>query len=222
MLLPTAFRLLLAAWLAYVAVFDQRTWTVPWWTTWPVILAACLGHAWRGAWAPLALFALCFFWDTTVGDVKRLLHWHTSDVARDDDHWLVPTAAACAVTALLLVVARGQGEAAFTFTLGFALVHGLWRQGRLPGGDAALLIALLGLFPSLRFLVLAAAVVAAVVLPRLAWRYRHDLAVAARAGWATGPWAALLVLRGAVQAKAQPEPVAWLFSLAGIAAAIWL
>ena len=80
MLLPTAFRLILAAWLAYVAVYDWRTWTVPWWTTWPVILAACLGHAGRGAWAPLALFALCFIWDTTIGDVKRLLHWRTINV----------------------------------------------------------------------------------------------------------------------------------------------
>ena len=147
MLLPTAFRLILAAWLVYVAVYDWRTWTVPWWTTWPVILAACLGHAGRGAWAPLALFALCFIWDTTVGDVKRLLRWRTINVAWDDDHWLVPDAAAFAPTALLLAVARGQGKAAFTFTLGFALVHVLWRLGRLPGGDAALLIALLGAVP---------------------------------------------------------------------------
>ena len=222
MLLPTAFRLILAAWLAYVAVYDWRTWTVPWWTTWPVILAACLGHAGRGAWAPLLLFALCFLWDTTVGDVKRLLHWRTINVARDDDHWLVPNAAAYAVTALLLVAARGQGTAAFTFTLGFALMHGLWRTGRLPGGDAALLIALLGLFPSLRFLVLASLVVAAAVLPRLAWRYRHDMVAAARIGVTAGPWAALTIFRAAVQAKAKPEPVAYLFSLAGIAAVVWL
>ena len=166
MLLPTAFRLLLAAWLVYVAVYDWRTWTVPWWTTWPVILAACLGHAGRGAWAPLALFALCFIWDTTIGDVKRLLHWRTINVSWDDDHWLVPDAAAYAADGALAGRGTGAGQAAFTFTLGFALVHGLWRLGRLPGGDAALLIALLGLFPSLRFLVLASLVVAAAVLPR--------------------------------------------------------
>jgi hypothetical protein len=222
MLLPTAFRLILAAWLAYVAVYDWRTWTVPWWTTWPVILAACLAHAGRGAWAPLALFALCFIWDTTVGDLKRLLGWRFIDTARDDARWLIPDVLALALTIALLAVARGQGEAAFFFTAGFALVHLLWRLGRLPGGDAALLIALLGLFPSLRFMLLAAVVVAAVVVPRLAWRYRQDVVEAARTGLTARPWAALTMLRAAAQTKSKPEPVAWLFSLAGIAALVWL
>ena len=101
-------------------------------------------------------------------------------------------------------------------------MHLLWRLDRLPGGDAALLIALLALFPSLRFLVLACLVVAAVVLPRLAWRYRHDMVAAARAGLTAGPWAALTVFRAAAQAKSKPEPVAYLFALAGIAALVWL
>jgi CHASE1-domain containing sensor protein len=79
----------------------------------------------------------------------------------------------------------------------------------------------LGLFPSLRFLILASLVVAAVVLPRLAWRYRHDLIAAARIGLRNGPWAALMTLR-AVQSKSRPEPVAYLFALAGIAALVWL
>jgi hypothetical protein len=85
-----------------------------------------------------------------------------------------------------------------------------------------LLIALLVLFPSLRFLVLASIVVAALVLPRLAWRYRHDLVAAAHTGLTAGPWAALTRLRTAAQRKSQPEPVAYLFSLAGIAAVVWL
>ena len=114
---------------------------------------------------------------------------------------------AFALTVALLAVARGQGEAAFIFTAGLALVHVLWRLGRLPGGDAALLIALLGLFPSLRFLVLAAAVVAAVVLPRLAWRYRHDLVEAARTGVAAGPWAALT--SSARRCRPRPNPNRW-------------
>jgi hypothetical protein len=217
-----AFRLILAAWLVYVAVYDWRTWTVPWWTTWPVIVAACLGHASRGAWAPVVLLPLYFVWDTTVGDLKRLLRWRFVDTERDDRRWLIPDMVAFALTFALLAVARGQGEAAFFLTAGFALVHLLWRLDRLPGGDAALLIALLALFPSLRFLVLASLVVVAVVLPRLAWRYRHDLGSAARAGLTAGPWAALTVLRAAAQSKSQPEPVAYLFSLAGIAALVWL
>lgn len=222
MLLPTVFRLLLAAWLIYIAIYDWRTWTVPWWTTWPVIVAACLGHVSQGAWAPLALFALCFLWDTTVGDLKRLLHWRFIDIERDDRRWLIPDVAAFALTVALLAGARGQGEATFFFTAGFALVHLLWRLGRLPGGDAALLIALLGLFTDLRFLVLASLVVAMVVLPRLAWRYRHDLVAAARSGFVAGPWEALVILRAAAQSKSRPEPVAYLFSLAGIAALVWL
>lgn len=222
MLLPTVFRGLLVAWLVYVAVYDWRTWTVPWWTTWPVIIAACLGHLAQGAWPPLALFALCFLWDTTVGDVKRLLRRPVGDPERDDRRWLVPDVVAFALTLVLLAVARDQGETAFFFTAGFALVHLLWRLNRLPGGDAALLIALLGLFPSLRFLVLAALVVAAVVLPQLAWRYRRDLVAAVRTGLSTGPWAALTSFRTAAQSKSRPEPVAYLFSLAGIAALVWL
>jgi hypothetical protein len=220
--LPTVFRLLLVAWLVYIAVYDWRTWTVPGWTTWPVIAAACLGHAGRGAWAPVVLLTLYFLWDTTVGDVKRLLRKHLNDAEGDDRRWLIPDVVAFALTVALLAVARGQGEAAFFFTAGFALMHLLWRLGRLPGGDAALLIALLALFPSWRFLVLASIVVAALVLPRLAWRYRQDMVEAARTGLAVGPWAALAVLRAAAQTKSQPEPVAYLFSLAGIAAVVWL
>jgi len=222
MLLPVVFRGLLVAWLAYVAVYDWRTWTVPWWTTWPVVVAACLGHAGLGAWVPLALLILYYLWDTTVGDLKRLLRWRFSDTERDDRRWLAPNVVAFALTIVLLAVARDQGEAAFFFTAGFALVHLLWRLGRLPGGDAALLIALLALFPSLRFLVLASLVVAAVVFPRLAWRYRHDLVAAAHTGLTAGPWAALTTLRTAAQSKSKPEPVAYLFSLAGIAAVVWL
>ena len=222
MLLPTAFRLLLAAWLVYVAVYDWRTWTVPWWTTWPVILAACLGHAWRGAWAPLALFALCFIWDTTVGDVKRLLHWRIIDVPRDDDHWLVPDAAAFAVTALLLVVARGQGEAAF-------YVH-----PRLCAGASAVApgpIARRGCGPADRPL----GAVPQPALPGAGGRRGRrgggatsGLALpagrgeAARIGVTAGPWAALTIFRAAAQTKSKPEPVAYLFSLAGIAALVWL
>jgi len=222
MLLPAVFRGLLVAWLVYVAVYDWRTWTVPWWTTWPVIIAACLGHISQGAWAPLALFALCFLWDTTVNDFRRLLRRPVSDPERDDQRWLVPDGVAYGLNIGLLAVTRGQGEAAFFFTAGFALVHLLWRLGRLPGGDAALLIALLALFPSLRFLILASLVVAAIVLPRLAWRYRHDLGAAVRTGLSNGPWAALTVFRAAAQDKSRPEPVAYLFSLAGIAALMWL
>ena len=220
--LPAVFRLLPAAWLVYVAVYDWRTWTVPWWTTWPVIVAACLGHALRGAWVPIVLLALYYLWDTTVGDLKRLLRRPLSDPERHDRRWLIPDVVAYGLTIVLLAIARGQGEAAFFFTAGFALVHLLWRLGRLPGGDAALLIALLGLFPSLRFLVLASLVVAAVVLPRLAWRYRHDLVAAGRTGLTAGPWAALTSFRAAAQDKSRPEPVAYLFSLAGIAALVWL
>jgi hypothetical protein len=222
MLLPAVFRGLLAAWLVYVAVYDWRTWTVPWWATWPVIVAACLGHAVVGAWVPVVLLVLYYLWDTTVGDLKRLLRRPLADPERDDRRWLVPDVVAYGLTIALLAVARGQGEAAFFFTAGFALVHLLWRLGWLPGVDAALLIALLGLFPSLRFLVLASLVVAAAVLPRLIWRYRHDLAAAARTGLTAGPWAALTVLRAAAQSKSKPEPVAYLFSLAGIAALVWL
>jgi len=210
------------AWLVYVAIYDWRTWTVPWWTTWPVIGAACLGHISQGAWVPLALFALCFLWDTTVGDLRRLLRRPVSDPERDDQRWLVPDVIAYGLTIALLAVARGQGETAFFFTAGFALVYLLWRLGRLPGGDAALLIALLALFPSLRFMLLAALVVTLVVLPRLAWRYRQDLVLAARHSYVAGPWAALGVMRHAGQAKAQPEPVAWLFALAGLAAVVML
>ena len=222
MLLPAVFRGLLVAWLAYVAVYDWRTWTVPWWTTWPVIIASCLGHAGLGAWVPLALLVLYYLWDTTVGDLKRLLRWRSIDTERDDRRWLIPDPVAFALTVALLAVARGQGEAAFFFSTGFALVHLLWRLGRLPGGDAALLIALLALFSSLRFLILASLVVAAVVFPRLAWRYRHDLVAAAHTGLTAGLWAALTTLRTAAQSKSKPEPVAYLFSLAGIAAVVWL
>ena len=220
--LPTVFRLLPAAWLVYIAIYDWRTWTVPGWATWPVIAAACLGHAGRGAWAPVVLLTLYFLWDTTVGDVKRLLRRRLNDAEGDDRRWLVPDVVAFTLTLVLLAVARGQGEAAFFFTAGFMLVHLLWRLNRLPGGDAALLIALLGLFPSLRFLVLASIVVTGVVLPRLAWRYRHDMVAAAHTGLTGGPWAALVVLRAAAQTKSKPEPVAYLFSLAGIAALVWL
>ena len=212
----------MVAWLVYVAVYDWRTWTVPWWTTWPVVIAACLGHASLGAWVPVALLTLYYLWDTTVGDLKRLLRWRFIDTERDDRRWLIPDVAAFALTVALLAVARGQGEAAFFFSTGFALVHLLWRLGRLPGGDAALLIALLALFPSLRFLILASLVVAAVVFPRLAWRYRHDLAAAARSVFVVGPWAALSIFKEAARAKSKPEPVAYLFSLAGIAAVVWL
>ena len=222
MLLPAVFRLLLAAWLVYVAVYDWRTWTVPWWTTWPVIVAACLGHALLGAWVPIVLLILYYLWDTTVGDLKRLLRRRLDDAERDDRRWLIPDVAAYGLTIALLTVAHSQGEAAFFFTAGFALVHLLWRLGRLPGGDAALLIALLGIFPSLRFMLLAALVVTLVVLPRLAWRYRQDLVLAARHSCVAGPWAALGVMRRAGQAKAQPEPVAWLFALAGLAAVVML
>ena len=216
MLLPVVCKLLVAAWLVYVACYDWRTWRVPCWTTWPVILAACLAYAWRGAWGPLALYATCFVWDTTRGDARRLLRRQVG--AHDDEQWLLPDPVAGTLTVLLLLAARGQGPEAFMFTLGSALVHGLWRLGRLPGGDAALLLALLAFFPRLDFLLLAAVVVTLVVLPQLAWRYRHDLLTAVR----RGPRAGLATLVAAVPAKAQPEPVAYLFALAGLAGLVWL
>lgn len=215
MLLPAVFRLSLAAWLVYVALYDRRTWTVPWWTTWPVILAAGLGHLARGAWAPLALMALCFVWDTTVGDLKRLFRRRCTPA--DDLRWLISDLAAWLLTFGLLAVARQQEPTVFVFTAGYALVHLLWRLGWLPGGDAALLIALIALFPSLTFLMLASVIVATLALALLLWRRRHDLTSIVRLALTAGPWAALRACR----TQEQPEPVAWLFAAAGLVGLVW-
>ncbi|MCX6031777.1 MAG: hypothetical protein NT169_21060 [Chloroflexi bacterium] len=221
MLLPTVFRLLVVAWLVYIAVYDWRTWTVPARLTWPVLLAACAGLAWRGAWAPLALFGIYFLWDTTVGDLKRLVTPHTPVTAQDEKRWLLPTGFVCVLTVGLLLVAQQQGSPAAFFTLSLALVHLLWRLGRLPGGDTGLLLALLGLFPSLSFLVLAAIVVTLVVLPQLLWRYRADWGPLWRTLVTQGPWLAWQLGQQTYQAKAKPAPVAYLFALAGMGA-LWL
>ncbi len=211
----------MAAWLVYIAVYDWRTWTVPARLTWPVLLAACGGQAWRGAWAPLTLFSSYFIWDTTVGDLKRLLTPRAPVTAQDEMRWLLPHAFVLVLTVGLLLVAQQQGPTAAFFTLSLALVHLLWRLGRLPGGDTGLLLALLGLFPSLRFLVLAAVIVTLTVLPQFLWRYRADWGPLWRTLVTQGPWPAWQLCKLAYQAKAQPAPVAYLFALAGMGA-LWL
>jgi len=219
MLLPTAFRLILVVWLVYVALYDRRTWTVPWWTTWPVILATCLGFAVRGAWSPALLFVVCFLWDSTVGDLKRLARRPVHSPEADDRRWLLPDLAAWGLTFVLLAAAHRQGETAFVFTAGYALVHLLWRLGWLPGGDAAFFIALIGLFPRQAFLWLAGIVVGTTALLLLLWRRRHIWLQVLRTGLTAGPWAAL---RTVATFSTEPEPVAWLFSLAGLVAIVRL
>jgi hypothetical protein len=207
----------LAAWLAFVALYDLRTWQVPAWATWPVITTACLYQAWLGAWAPLLLWAVLFVWDSDWNDIRRLLG-KPAGTARP----LLPDTLAWLLHALALVVAANQGQAALAFTLGMTIAHSLWRMGRLPGGDAALFIGLFGLFPDPRFFAVAAAVIACVTLPRLAWRYAPDLWAALPLCLA-GSWsAAWSYLGGAVRQKARREPVAYIFSLAGLAAMLVL
>jgi len=221
MILPAVFRPLILAWLAWVSYVDHRTWTIPWYLTWPVTVGMCLVQAARGAWAPLALFLVYLAWDTSYGDVRRLLGRRYLEL-RDDERWLIPTPLAIALTVPGVVIARGQGEGSFTFTLAFALVHAAWRWGWLPGGDVALLTALLALFPTMRFILLAALVVSGVALLRLYLRQREDLLYAGQMLFVAGPLAAWEVLRTALRQKAQSQPAAWLLALPGALAALLL
>lgn len=220
MISPIACKLAVIGWLVFIAIHDWRTWTVAPWSTWPVIASGCLVQAWRGAWAPLALFVLYFAWDTTRADLCRLLR--VDVVEGDEDRWLLPDPLAYAITGLLIYVAISQGQASLVLTAGFALLHLAWRLGRLPGGDCVLVIALLAIFPSLRFVWVGALVVALVTIPRLAWKYRLDGVHALRIGFMGGPAMGLAVLRAAMREKARVEPVAYVFSLAGIAGALCL
>ena len=210
----------LVAWLAFVALYDMRTWQVPAWATWPVITAACGYQAWRGAWAPLLLWAALFAWDSDWDDLRRLFRRPVSSSSPSGS--ILPESVAWLVHIAALGLAANQGQAALAFALGMAIAHTLWRMGRLPGGDAALFIGLFGIFPDPRFFAVAAAVIACVTLPRLAWRYAPDMWVALPLCLA-GSWpAAWGYLGNAVRQKARREPVAYIFSLAGLAAMLIL
>ncbi len=211
----------LTAWLVFVALYDLRTWQVPAWATWPVITAACAYHAWQGAWAPLLLWAALFAWDSDWDDLRRLLRKpvnHQDASSRP----ILPDGLAWLIQAAALFLATNQGQVALAFSLGMAIAHTLWKLGRLPGGDAALFIGLFGVFPDSRFFAVSAVVIACVTLPRLAWRYAPDLLVALPLGVAGGWPAAWNYLAGAVRQKARREPVAYIFSLAGLAAMLVL
>jgi hypothetical protein len=205
---------LIAAWLCYVAVYDRRTCLIPWWTTFPVILAACLGFALTGAWAPLAVSLICFLWDTPRTDLKRLLR--RPPTVQAETRSLLPLPLAVAGTVGAVLAAHGQGEAAFVLAVTYAFAHAVWFVDRLPGGDAALLIAVVGVLPGFHFLWLATGVILAAVLPELIWRYRADLGPALRASLTGGPRCGLALLAAAATEKARPRPAAYLFALAGI------
>lgn len=210
----------LVGWLVFVAIFDLRTWQVPAWATWPVVTVACVWQAWHGAWAPLLLWIVLFAWDSEWDDLRRLFR-RPIDREREPRP-ILPDGLAWLANLVALAVASNQGPASLAFTLGMAMVHMLWRMGRLPGGDAALFIALFGIFPDPRFFVVAAVVIAGVTLPRLAWRYAPDL-LAALPLCLSGGWpAAWSYLTDAVRQKARREPVAYVFSLAGLAAMLVL
>ncbi len=210
----------LTAWLVFVAVHDLHTWRVPAWATWPVITVACLYQARAGAWAPLGLWALLFLWDTSRGDLLRLLRREITEESKVRP--LLPDWLAWAGHALLLALASAQPPAALPFTLGIAIAHTLWRMNRLPGGDAALLIALFGIFPDARFYSVTVLTVGVLVAIQLSARYSPDLVIAGRLCLACGPAPAAGVLAAAVRAKARPGPVAYMFSLAGLAAMLLL
>jgi hypothetical protein len=210
----------LVGWLVFVAVYDLRTWQVPAWATWPVVTAACIWQAWHGAWAPLLLWVVLFAWDSEWDDMRRLFRRPIS--AEREPRPILPDGLAWMAHLVALALAANQGQAALAFTLGMTLAHALWKMGRLPGGDAALFIGLFGIFSDPRFFAVAAVVIACITLPRLAWRYAPDLWVALPM-CLTGSWlAALGYLGNAVRQKARREPVAYIFSLAGLAAMLIL
>lgn len=205
------------AWLIFVSVYDLATWEVPAWATWSVILATCVYRGYQGAWAPLILFLLYFVWDTTWADLKR--PWVEPEPG-DEERWLLPSPVPEIATLVLVGVAAWQGPKSLIFTLLMALAHQMWRMKRLAGGDAALLIALAGVFPRGELVISLIFSIIVWTFPRLLARYWRDLLTAARMLVVAGPPAAMNVMLDAVQQKAQPSPIAYIFGTAGIMTAL--
>jgi len=209
--MPIWARAAVILWLVFLALHDARTRTVPPWATWPIIVGVATWRAWGGEWAPLLLLALFFVWDTTLADVKALLGQTPRE--GDEARWLLPDRVAWAVVGVLVLLAGRQGNAATAITLGWAVVHGLWRFGILPGGDAALVMGINALFPQSRFFWMEGAGVLVATVPLLLWQYRREIP----AVLATGD---VSVLKAAYATRARPRPVAWVFALGGMILAL--
>ena len=209
--MPLVSRALIILWLVGVSIYDARSHTIPPWSTWPIILGSALWMAWKGMWAPLALFILFFVWDTTWADIKPLLKQEVRE--GDDTRWLLPMPVALILVGALILLAGRQGSEAMTLTLGWTIIHGLWRAGLLPGGDTALLMSINALFPTPRFFLVEAAGALVVTIPLLLWRYRRELPMVL----ATRD---VSVLATAYGERSKPQPVGWVFAVGGILLAL--
>ena len=209
--MPIWARAAVLLWLVFVSLYDARTHTVPPWATWPIIVGVALGRAWSGAWVPLLLLALLFVWDTTVADVKGLLGRTPRE--GDETRWLLPDGVAWTAVGVLVFLAGRQGEGATVLAVGWAVIHGLWRFGILPGGDAALVMDIAALFPHPRFFWVEGAGILVATVPLLLWQYRRDIPVVL----ATGD---VSLLKAVYATRSRPRPVAWAFALGGVILAL--
>lgn len=205
----------LTLWLCFVAIYDWQTKTIPAWSTWPVIIGVALFDAWQGTWGPLLIFVLFFAWDTSLNDLRSLLRKPL--LPNNADRWLLPDQYSWLLAiVVLLYAALSENFTSFFIVFGWLLIHSWWRYAHGGGGDAALLMALLGLFPSVQFVSILAGVALIVTLPRIIWRYRSDWAIAGKALFTLGIGGAVGVLTNAYRRKTYQEPVGYILALAGI------
>ena len=155
-------RLAITAWLVVIAVHDHRTRRIPAWSTWPVIFALA-GWWWlaRGAWQVAASLVIILVMSSAT-------KWES-----------MVTAGGLALQ--VLVMLTRPAIPVLTIIVVWWLLYLFWRYLDFGGGDTATLMALIALFPSVRFALILAGVSVFLLFPLLirerktGQRVRHAL-----------------------------------------------
>ncbi len=144
----------ITAWLIFIAVHDHRTHRIPAWSTWPVIFALA-GWWWlaAGAWQVAASLGLILVMSSVSGREGMV------------------TASGLVLQALVMFTR--PAVPVLTIIVTWWLLYLLWRYMDFGGGDTALLMGLIALFPSPWFAFILA-VVSVVLLTPLLIRERRS------------------------------------------------
>jgi Flp pilus assembly protein protease CpaA len=105
----------------------------------------------------------------------------------------------------------------------WVIIFGIWRLHFFGGGDAKLLMALFGLFPTIKFMMLWAVVVVVLGVPRMIYkRFRAKQTVAAGSAPKTRLLETLFHLPTEEDLRTKGTPDAWVFAVAGAIYLWWL
>jgi Flp pilus assembly protein protease CpaA len=141
--------------LILVAAWDLKTWRVPHWIAWPMLLTAMVVRAWEGSWMLLPLLV-----GLVIVELLPQL-------------WRGP--------AIVVLVGGAQwgaqtlGDSATQFiALWWGIAYGLWTLHVLGGGDVRVFMALVALFPSSGMVAALWGGLASVSVAWLVLLYRRD------------------------------------------------